>query len=123
MTKTFRLAASLATKTKHDSDSLLQMVLPKGRNVELCSKEGAHEFVDTVGTDFISTNLTTINSDELTCAYMMMIALAEYASTEKIASGIPESELRTFINTRGIPLICYRPQLASIGYTNRNYCC
>jgi hypothetical protein len=37
---------------------LIQVLFPNGRNVELSSKEGAAEFVDTVGTDFISTNLT-----------------------------------------------------------------
>jgi hypothetical protein len=62
-----------------------------------CSKEGADEFVDTVGTDFISTNLTSANDEELNLAYKLMIAVAENVSPEMIASGIPESELRIFI--------------------------
>jgi hypothetical protein len=73
-----------------------EVELRNGRKIKLLPKEGADEFVDAVGTDFISTNLTAANDDELTVAYMMMIAVAENASPEKIASGIPESELRTF---------------------------
>jgi hypothetical protein len=73
-----------------------QVLLPNGRNVELCSKEGADEFVDAVGTDFISTNLTA-TGDKLSDAYVLILAVAKNASPEKRASGIPESELRTFI--------------------------
>jgi hypothetical protein len=61
------------------------------------SKEGAGEFVDNVGTDFISTNLTAIDNQELTDAYELIISVATNASSEKIATGIPESEIRTFI--------------------------
>jgi hypothetical protein len=78
-------------------DGSFQVVLPNGRNVELCYKEGADEFVDTVGTEFISMNLTAAGDQELIFAYIMMTAVAMKASPEKIASGIPESELRTFI--------------------------
>jgi hypothetical protein len=74
-----------------------RVVLPNGRNVVIASKEGADEFVDTVGTDFISTNLTATDGQELTFAYTIMVAFAQNASSERIASGIPESELRTFI--------------------------
>jgi hypothetical protein len=49
------------------------------------------------GTDFISTSLATTNDTELTSAYIMLRTVAENASTEKIASGIPESELRTLV--------------------------
>jgi hypothetical protein len=73
------------------------VVLPNGRNVVLASKEGADEFVDTVGTDFISMNLTATDCQELTFPCTIIVAFTEYASPEKIASGIPESELRTFI--------------------------
>jgi triphosphoribosyl-dephospho-CoA synthetase len=67
--------------------------------VEVWSKEeeGADVFVDTVGTDFISTNITAADDEELTLAYQLIIAVAVNASPEKIASGIPESEIRTFI--------------------------
>jgi hypothetical protein len=78
-------------------DGSFQVVLPNGRNVELCYKEGADEFVDTVGTEFISMNLTAAGDQELIFAYIMMTAVAMKASPEKIASGIPESDLRTFI--------------------------
>jgi hypothetical protein len=71
--------------------------LPDGRRFELTSREGADDYVDTVGADFISTNLITTNDTELIIAYMTIITVIEEASPEKIASGIPESELRTFI--------------------------
>jgi hypothetical protein len=48
-------------------------------------------------TDFISTNVTATDAQDLTVAYMLMIVVAENASPEKIASGISGSELRTFI--------------------------
>jgi hypothetical protein len=75
----------------------LRVLLPNGRNVDVYSKEGANEFVDTVGTDFISMNLTAKANQYLTFAYALMAAVAEHASSEKMASGIPESELRTMI--------------------------
>jgi hypothetical protein len=34
-----------------------QVELPNDRKIELASREGADDFVDTVGTDFFSTNL------------------------------------------------------------------
>jgi hypothetical protein len=74
-----------------------QVELPNGRKIGLASREGADDFVDTVGTYFISTNLTTTDGQELAAAYLMMLTIIEHASPEKIASGIPESELRTFI--------------------------
>jgi hypothetical protein len=74
------------------------VVLPNGRNVELCSpKEGADEFVGTVGNDFISMNLTAADDSELTFANQLIFLVSERASLVKIASGIRESELRTFI--------------------------
>jgi hypothetical protein len=75
-----------------------QVVLANGRNVELGSREGADDFIDTVGTDFISTNLTATDDHELTYAYMMMETVSEHASPEKIATGFPESELRSFVD-------------------------
>jgi hypothetical protein len=61
------------------------------------SKEGADQFVDTVGTHFISTNLTATDDESLTRAYLMISIVIRDASPEKIASRIPESEIRTFI--------------------------
>jgi hypothetical protein len=102
---TFKLAGLRCTyiqakqQAGHGDDSF-RVVLPNGRNVDVCSKEGADEFVDTVGTDFISTNLSAKDALKLTHAYTLMVAVAEHASTEKIASGIPEAELHTFIEHR-----------------------
>jgi hypothetical protein len=79
-----------------DEDSR-QVELPNGRKIELASREGADDLVDTVGTDFISTNLTATDHEELMFAYVIIVTVAETASPLKIASGIPESELRTFI--------------------------
>jgi hypothetical protein len=75
----------------------LQVVLPNGRAFDIDSREGANDFVDSVGTDFISTNLTAADDQELEWAYFLMMSVAENASPEKMASGIPQSELRTFI--------------------------
>jgi hypothetical protein len=90
MTTTFKLAGL--------PNNASFQVLSNGRNVERSSKENADDFVDTIGTYFISTNLTATDDQELTAAYMMMLTIIEHASPEKIASGIPESELRTFID-------------------------
>jgi hypothetical protein len=99
MTTTFKLAGLPCTysKTNQGNDASLQVVLPNGRNVELYSKEGANDFVDTVGNYFISANLTATDDQELTFAYMVMRTIIAHASPEKTASGIPEAELRTFI--------------------------
>jgi hypothetical protein len=95
-TRTFKLAGLLCScsKGKRDQDMSFQVVLRNGRKVELHSKKGADEFVDTVGTDFMSTNLTATDDQELQFAYMLLLMVADNASPEKIASGIPESELR-----------------------------
>jgi hypothetical protein len=79
------------------NNASFQVVLPNGRNVELFSKEGADECVGVVGTDFISTSLTATNDVELSFTYLMMLTVIDNVSPEKIASGIPESELRTFV--------------------------
>jgi hypothetical protein len=71
--------------------------LPNGRKIGLASREGADDFVDTVATDFISTNLTATDDENLDAAYTMMIYVIGYASPEKIAAGFPESELRCFV--------------------------
>jgi hypothetical protein len=76
---------------------LFQVALPNGRKLDLDSKKGADEFVDTFGTAFISTSLTTTDDKELESAYMLMYLVADNASPEKIASGIPESELCTLV--------------------------
>jgi hypothetical protein len=68
-----------------------RVVLPNGRKIELSNRQGADEFVDTVGTDFAT------DDEELTYVYITIQAINGHASPEKIASGIPESELRTFI--------------------------
>jgi hypothetical protein len=97
---TFKTAGLLYTfcMTKQGNDKLFQVVLPNGRKLELNSREGADEFVDTFGTDFLSTNLTATDDQELKSTCMMMLMIAENASPEKIASGIPESELRTLVD-------------------------
>jgi hypothetical protein len=74
-----------------------QVVLPNGRKLELDSKEGADEFVDTYGTDFVSTSLTTTDEKELKLAYTLLLKVANNASPEKIASGIPGSEFRSLV--------------------------
>jgi hypothetical protein len=72
--------------------------LSGGRKIELKAREGADDFINTVGSDFISTNLNAINDDEqFISAYNMMITVSQNASPEKIASGIPESEIRIFV--------------------------
>jgi hypothetical protein len=88
-------------------EGVSRVQLPNGRKIELASREGADDFVGAVGTDFISTNLTATDDEEddeeLAVAYGMMRMVIENASPEKIALGIPESELRTFIeHTRDI---------------------
>jgi hypothetical protein len=116
-TRTSKLAGGL--RCTYGTTSF-QVLLSNGRNVYVCSKEGADEFVDAVGTDFISTNMTTADYKELTLAYSLIFAVAENISPEKIASGIPESELRTFIErTRDAldTLSTDRPRLASLGYS------
>jgi hypothetical protein len=89
----------MATKggIRHLVAGTRQVELPNGRTFELASREGADDFVDTVGTDFISTNLTAANDSELALASTLMVMISEKASPEKIAAGFPESELRTFI--------------------------
>jgi hypothetical protein len=83
--------------TGQGDEMLFQVSLPNGRKLDLQSKKGADEFVDTFGTDFTSTSLTATDDQELQFAYMLIITVADNASPEKIASGIPESELRTFV--------------------------
>jgi hypothetical protein len=108
MTKPFKLAGGLRCtyvrgRTNQSNDLLIQVLFPNGRKVELSSKRGADEFVDTVGTDFISRNLTAAGDEELTPVFAVILAVVKNASREKIASGIPESEIRTFIeHTRDI---------------------
>ena len=82
---TFKLAGLRCTyiQGKQAIGKSFRVVLPNGRNVDVFSKEGAHDFIDTVGTDFISTNL---NAHDLANAYALMVAVAESASDEKIAS-------------------------------------
>jgi hypothetical protein len=46
--------------------------LPNGWKIEPASREGADDFVDAVGTDFISTNLTGTDDEELAVAYGML---------------------------------------------------
>jgi hypothetical protein len=83
--------------TKQGNDMVFQVALPNGRNLDLSSKKGADEFVDTFGSAFISTSLTATDDQELKFAFELMKTVAHNASPEKIASGIPESELRTFV--------------------------
>jgi hypothetical protein len=97
---TFKVDGLLCTyyMTNQGNGMSFQVVLPNGRKLELVSKEGADEFVDTVGTDFISTNLAATDDQKLESAYMLMLMIADNASPEKIASEIPESELRTLVD-------------------------
>jgi hypothetical protein len=100
MTRSFKLAGLSCTCRLSDQrgiDESFRVILLNGRTFELCSKEGADDFVDAVGTDFISTCLTATRDKQLHPAYFLMSTLAHYGSPEKIASGIPESELRTFV--------------------------
>jgi hypothetical protein len=65
--------------------------------LKFASRGGADDFVDAVGTDFISTNVFAIDEMKLVSFYAIAITVIQEASPEKIASGIPESELLTFI--------------------------
>jgi hypothetical protein len=68
MIKTFKLASGLHyTYRKTNQGMSIQVLLPNGRNVELRSKEGTDEFVDAVGANFISTNLTAADDQEPVC--------------------------------------------------------
>jgi hypothetical protein len=78
-------------------EEIRQVELPNGRKIKLASREGADDFIDTVGTDFISTNLTATDDHELAYAYTMLETVSVEASPKKIAAGFPESELRTFV--------------------------
>jgi hypothetical protein len=84
--------------TNQGNDMLFHVVLPNGCKVELHSKKGADEFLDTVGTDFMSTSLAATDDQEHQAAYMLLLMVGVSASPEKIASGIPESELRTLVD-------------------------
>jgi hypothetical protein len=97
---TFKLAGLLCTyhMTNLGNDVSFQVVLPNGRKIELHSKKGADEFVDTVGTDFISTSLTAADDPELQWLTFALVMVANNTSPEKIASRIPESELRTLVD-------------------------
>jgi hypothetical protein len=104
MIQAFKLAglSCVYRTTNQGNDKSLQVVLPNGRKVELSSKEGADEFVETVGTEFISTSLTAtsltaMDNQEPTQLYALMCFVICNASPDKIASGIPESELHIFI--------------------------
>jgi hypothetical protein len=89
--------------TKQGNDMSFHVVLPNGRKVDLDSKKGVDEFVDTFGTDFMATSPTATYDQELRSACILMFKVADTASPEKIASGIPGSELRTFLeHTRDI---------------------
>jgi hypothetical protein len=99
---TFEHAGLLGTyyisPTNQGNVMLCQVLLPNGRKLELNSKKDADEFIDTVGTDFMSTSLTAADDPgELIFAFTLMITVAHNASPEKIASGIPGSEFRTFV--------------------------
>jgi hypothetical protein len=83
--------------TGQGDEMLFQVALPNGRKLDLDSKKGADEFVDTFGTAFMSTSLTAADDREFQFAFTVMKAVADTASREKIASGIPQSELRTFV--------------------------
>jgi hypothetical protein len=79
-----------------EHESIRQVELPNGRKFEIYSREGANDFVDSVG-NFISTNLTATNDEELAIAYLILITVIDYASPEKIAAVFSESELRSFV--------------------------
>jgi hypothetical protein len=97
---TFKLAGLRCTyyKTNRGNDMSFQVVLPNGRKVELYSKKGADEFVDTVGTDFISSTLTATDDQKLKYAYMLLFTAIDFASPDKVSAGFPESELRTLVD-------------------------
>jgi hypothetical protein len=99
MATTFKLAGLRCTyiRANQGNDASFHVFLPNGRNVDVCSKEGADEFVDAAGSYFISTNLNAQDVQMLPFAYTVMIAVSENASPEKIAAGFPESEFRTYI--------------------------
>jgi hypothetical protein len=63
--------------TKQGNETLRQVLLPNGRTLELNSKEGADEFVDTFGTAVMSTSLNTKKNQELQSAYMLILVVAD----------------------------------------------
>ena len=79
------------------NEGSFQVLLPNGRKLELDSRDDADYFVATVGTDFIPTKMTAASDEQLQSALFMMRTVSEKASPEKIASGVPESELCIFI--------------------------
>jgi hypothetical protein len=100
--------------------SSFKMMLPNGRNVELLSNEGANEAVAVMGIGFLSANLNEVDGpvamsraslqnttdashrtqyiESIFRSYLMLGALADKASPEKVASCIPESELKSLVD-------------------------
>jgi hypothetical protein len=100
--------------------SSFKMRLPNGRNVELLSEEGANEAVECMGMGFLSANLNEADGpvamsrqslqmstdagqrapviESIFRSYLMIGALADKASPEKVASGIPETELEALVD-------------------------
>jgi hypothetical protein len=75
-----------------------EVELPNGRKIKrLTTEAGANEFVEAVGIDFISTNLTATNDHEMFVMYIIMRIVIRSASPEKVAACFPESELRLFV--------------------------
>jgi hypothetical protein len=128
MTKTFKLAGGLLCTygtTIQGNDASFQVLLPNGRKVEIYSKEGADEFVDTVGTDFISMNLTAADCQELTPVYALILAVAKNASSER--QEFLNLRSAPLLNILEIPLIHYLPTATSFVRVQcqcgMSYCC
>jgi hypothetical protein len=101
------------------AESSFKMRLPNGRNVELLSEEGANEAVECLGIGFLSANLNESDGpvamsrqslqtstdagqrapviESIFRSYLMIGALADKASPEKVEASIPESEIEALV--------------------------
>lgn len=94
------------------SDSYFLVVLPSGQKVNIMTKEGADAFLEHGTSDFITRNLTHINTareklanarsnterrslqDQLYCSYALWSCIADNASSAKFEHHVPQKDLK-----------------------------